>query len=270
VRDLYNAANMNTFHLTGSQVGTKILFFKIYLDMDFRIYMDGAKVKVYGIINVPCIVGVNGGNLLRTYYRTVVFYFDDIDPETGEAYEDNHGYVYLTYNKSTTKGQISGGTEEGAYKYHSDYFKADTNNLLHFIFKDVMGFSDTIYNQIVSGDSSDTAGKAVDYENVLDEFSYSENDKKWVIGLDLEALTNNSMLKTFTGTFYAAPSSAHDNNDVLSQLDIKLSISLLVTLNITGTFYNTDLDVLDNWAPADSTYQAYNDAHRKDACDYQG
>lgn len=270
VRDLYNAANMNTFHLTGSQVGMKILFFKIYLDMDFRIFMDGAKVKVYGIINVPCIVGVNGGNLLRTYYRTVVFYFDDIDPETGDAYEDNHGYVYLTYNKSTTKGQISGGTEEGAYKYHSDYFKADSKNLLHFIFKDVMGFSDSIYNQIVSNDSSDTAGKAVNYENVLEEFTYAESKKKWVIGIDLEALTNIGMLKNFTGTFYAAPSSAHDNKDVLSKLEIKLSLSLLITLNVTGTFYNTDLGVLDNWAPVDQTYQRYIDAHRKDACDYQG
>ncbi len=270
IKDLYNTANMNTFHLTGSQVGMKILFFKIYLDMDFRIFMDGAKVKVYGIINVPCIVGVNGGNLLKTYYRTVVFYFDDIDPETGDAYEDNHGYVYLTYNKSTTKGQISGGTEEGAYKYHSDYFKGGSQNLLHFIFKDVMGFSDSIYNQIVSNDSSDTAGKAVNYENVLEEFTYAKSEKKWVIGIDLEALTNIGMLKNFTGTFYAAPSSAHDNKDVLSKLEIKLSLSLLITLNVTGTFYNTDLGVLDNWAPVDQTYQRYIDAHRKDACDYQG
>ena len=78
------------------------------------------------------------------------------------------------------------------------------------------------------------------------------------------------MLKTFSGTIYAAPSSAHGNQDVLSQLEIKLSINLLITLNVTGTFYNTDLDVLDNWAPADSAYQTYINAHRGDACDYQG
>ena len=110
----------------------------------------------------------------------------------------------------------------------------------------------------------------MNYENVLEEFTYAESEKKWVIGIDLEALTNIGMLKNFTGTFYAAPSSAHDNKDVLSKLEIKLSLSLLITLNVTGTFYNTDLGVLDNWAPVDQTYQRYIDAHRKDACDYQG
>ncbi len=271
-RDLYSTAQMKTFHLTGSNIGAKILLFSMYLDADFRIYVDGSIVKVYGILNVPCILGVNGGSLFTKYYRTVTMYYDDIDPNTGKAYEDNSGYLYLTYNVSKTYGQQSGGTY-GAYRYHSSYFlkdgSLDSDHLQHFIFKDILGMNDTVYNQIASSDSSDTAGKAVDYESVITQFAYTENDRKWNIGVNLGTLTNMSQLKTFNVTLYSAQSSANENRYIFSQLDLNLEVSLLITIDVTGTLKNVDLDQADNWSSVNSTYQAYIDAHRNDTINYQ-
>lgn len=272
-RDLYSTAQLKTFHLTGTQIGAKILFFSLYLDADFRIYVDGSIVKVYGILNVPCILGVNGGSLFTKYYRTVTLYYDDIDPNTGKAYEDNSGYLYLTYNVSKTYGQQKGGTY-GAYRYHSSYFLNDdgglnSDHLQHFIFKDVLGMSDTIYNQIASSDSSDTAGKAIDYESVITQFAYTESARQWKVGINLEKLTNLNQLKTFNATLVSSQSSANDNRYVFSQFDFSLEVSLLITIDVTGTLKNVDLDQADNWSSVNAVYQSYIDTHRNDKINYQ-
>lgn len=273
ISDIYNTANLKTFHLTAENLGIKLAIgslsiISINLDMDFRIYVDGSIVKVYGLINVPMnILYSSNYNLFKgDKYRTCVFYYDDIDPETGKAYEDNSGYAYLTYNIGKNKNEVSGGRATGSYKYHSSYFQ-DMENIMHFIFKDIIDIQNMYYNPIVNNiTKEDTSEEAINYEEVISKFTYDEANRKWEIGLAVDVLLNNNAIKDFEMSISSSKSTA---NSCYVASSLELSATVLSVMSLTGTLKNVDLDVSDNWSSVNETYQTYIDAHRNDDVTYE-
>lgn len=278
ISDIYNTANLKTYHLTAESFGITLTVLgadiSMELDMDFHIFVDGSIVKVYGIVNVPRNFLYTESRKLTSRtsdYRNCVFYYDDINPETGEAYEDNSGYAYMTYNESNKKTELSGGKYSEAYKYHSSYFQ-DTGNLMNFIFRDLLDLKKLYYNEInKSVTKKDTSGKAINLEKLITNFEYDETKRKWDIGIAIEVLLNDDTISNLQTSIYSTRSSANGNRYVASELTLSIDLFTSVKLlggGISGTIKNVDLDKTDNWSSVNDTYQAYIDAHRGDATTY--
>lgn len=278
ISDLYNTANLKTYHLTSSNIGVYLKAIGIFtidmvLDIDVRIFVDGLVVKVYGSINVPVSIlyseTYNSGGLFSTYYsyRNCILYYDNIDPNTNEAYSDNSGYVYLTYNLAKNKTEYSGSKKTGAYKYHTSYLE-DTTHLVKFLFRDLMDIKTSYYSSIESAiTKKDTTGKAMDLERVITSYSFDESSRKWSMAIALDALMKgDDTLQNFTMSLQSSYSSVVAGY-VLSQADISvnLNVTALSGSKISGTIYNTDLNNDDNWSSVSSAYQTYIDAHRGDS-----
>ena len=263
ISDLYNTANLKTYPLPAQAVG--LSFPKIKLDFDFYLYVDGGVVKVYGKINAPSKLAITSGYKAGYSYRNSIFYFDDINPETGEAYEDKSGYAYLSYGLAKNKTTFSEEVNGGHYKYHSSYFQ-DVENIIHFIFKDIINVTDLIYDQIVKNiTKEDTSGKAINYEKVISSFTYDESNRKWDADIAVESLLNNNALKDLKMKI-ASAYSAVNNCYLLSEFDI--SVKLISIITISGVIKNTDLDKKDNWSDVNDVYTSYIETHRNDKVDY--
>lgn len=263
ISDLYNTASLKTYHLTAQDVG--LSFPNIKLDLDFRLFVDGNVVKVYGKINAPSKLGITSGYKFGYSYRNSIFYFDDINPETGKAYEDNSGYAYLSYGLAKDKNTFSESVNGGHYKYHSSYFQ-ETEGIIHFIFKDIINATDLIYNQIESNiTKEDTSGKAINYEKLISSFSYDETNRKWDTGIAIQVLLNNNALTDLTAKISSSYSDANDCY-LLSEFDI--SLKLVSIISISGVIKNVDLDKKDNWTDVNDVYTNYIQAHQNDKVDY--
>ncbi len=263
ISDLYNTAKLKTYHLTAKDVG--LSFPKIKLDLDFHLFVDGNIVKVYGKINAPSKLAITSGFKVGYSYRNSVFYFDDINPETGKAFEDNSGYAYLSYGLAKNKNDFSENVNGGHYKYHSSYFQ-ETEGIIHFIFKDIINVTDLIYNQIESNIAKeDTSGKAINYEKLISAFTYDEANRKWDMGLAVQVLLNSNTLKDLTAKISSSYSEAN-NCYLLSEFDV--SLKLISIISISGTIKNIDLDKKDNWVEINDLYTNYIQAHINDKVDY--
>ena len=263
ISDLYNTAKLKTYHLTAKDVG--LSFPKIKLDLDFHLFVDGNIVKVYGKINAPSKLAITSGFKVGYSYRNSVFYFDDINPETGKAFEDNSGYAYLSYGLAKNKNDFSENVNGGHYKYHSSYFQ-ETEGIIHFIFKDIINITDLIYNQIESNiTKEDTSGKAINYEKLISAFTYDETNRKWDMGLAVQVLLNSNTLKDLTAKISSSYSETN-NCYLLSEFDI--SLKLISIISISGTIKNIDLDKKDNWIEINDLYTNYIQAHINDKVDY--
>ncbi len=266
ISDIYNTANLKTYHLTTDDLGIS-LGISIKLSLDFRIFVDGSIVKVYGTICTPTSWTYSSDyyNVIVGGYRNCVFYFDDINPDTGKAYEDNSGYAYLTYNISKNKNDFSGGKKSGTYKYYSTYFQ-DTTNLMTFLFSHVMGlkssYVDDIVNSINKTDESKDA-KAINFEKLITSFSYDETNRTWDIGIAIQYLIKDDTLKNMTIKIY---SSKVDSKYLLSKLYLKCTLASIVT--ISGNITNGNLGE-DNWSSINDTYNTFINNNRSKAVDYK-
>ncbi len=275
ISDLYNTANLKTYHLTSSNIGVYlkligIIDIDIKLEIDVRLFVDGTIVKAYGMINVPVSLLYSDtykSGLTFYSYRNCVLYYDNIDPDTNEAYKDNSGYVYLTYNLSKKKTEYSGSKVSGSFKYHTDYL-SDTQHLLKFLFRDMMDIKSSYYSSIESAiTKKDTSGKAMDLERLVSSYSYDESTRKWDMALAIDALMRgDDTLQNFTISLQSAYSNVAGGY-VLSQGDVSvnLNVTALSGSKISGTIKNEDLDVEDNWSSVSETYQNYINSHRTDA-----
>jgi len=268
ISDLYNTANLKTYHLTAQDIGLNIKvlsFIKVKLDLDFHIFVDGNIVKVYGKINTPISFLYTEDFEAFYSYRNCIFYFDDIDPNTGKAYENNSGYAYLSYGLAKNKTTFSEETKGGHYRYHSSYFQ-DTESVLHFLFRDIIDIKTSYYKKIVNAiNKEDTTGKAINYEKLISSFSYDESNREWNVGIAIEVLLNNDTLKDMKVKIASAYSNAN-NCYILSQFDISLTLASII--DMSGTVKNIDLDKKDNWSEVNDLYASYIQAHLNDQVDY--
>ncbi len=269
ISDIYNTANLKTYHLKTSDLGISVLGIDVKLILDFRIFVDGSIVKVYGTINVPVNMiysnTYNNGIFQWYSYRNCILYFDDINPDTGKAYEDNSGYAYLTYNLSGKTTEYSGSKKSGMYKYYSTYFQ-DTSNLMTFLFSHIMdlktSYVDSIISSVTKTDESKDA-KAINFEKLITSFSYDETNRTWDIGIAIQYLIKDDTLKNMTIKIY---SSKVDSKYLLSKLYFKCTLASIVTMS--GNITNENLGE-DNWSSINDTYNTFINNNRSKTADYK-
>lgn len=278
---VYNCAKMKTYHLTSDDLKVKFLTdaTSVSLKMDYYIFVDGSIVKVYGKISVTRsqLINTNSGGYkvnestnwwpkYVTYgYRNTIMYFDDVDPSTGKAYEDNSGFLYLSVKNAKTANDFTEDSKTTRYKYHSDWLK-NTSNLVEMLVQTIIDLNDLYYNQIANAvtDTSD-AGTAIDYENVLTNFVYDESSKKWDISVDLGVLANTSMLSDLDVSLYGGTD--YNGDESLSKATIKTKM-VANMITATATFNNAGLKSSDNWSGVSSSYESYIKAHKNDTATY--
>lgn len=269
ISDLYNTANLKTYRLSTSDLGLSLIGIDVTICMDFRIYVDGSIVKVYGKINVPVSMlysnTYNNGIFQWYSYRNCVFYFDDINPDTGKAYEDNSGYAYLTYNLSGNKTEYSGSKKSGSYKYYSTYFQ-DTTNLMTFIFSHIMDLKSNYVNSIINSINKTDESKdaqAINFEKLITNFSYDETNRVWDIGIAVQYLLKDDTLKNMKVKIY---STQVNSKYYLSKFTLSCTLASIVT--ISGTITNENIGE-DNWTSINDTYNSYIESNRSKTPDYK-
>ena len=115
------------------------------------------------------------------------------------------------------------------------YVKADADNFLDnivvYLCKVVLGFNDSIMDQIVGDGSNDDSGSSEDsiihYENVLSDYSYNNvSDTPYFnVGINMVELTKMDMFSDLNLKVYV-----NNQTSTLSGLDVNLNMNVLLTI----------------------------------------
>lgn len=253
---VYKTSQQESFKLTGDDVGLSMLASDFTFDIDCRIYVSGKEVRVYAEVNnIPEKIISNNYSIWAgsDNLRHIKLYYDNVDPDTGEPYEDNSGYLYLEAN-TVYKDKLGGKNSDHLeyHKYHTSYL-TEGNNLLFFLLTDVFDIKQSLYESSLD-ESDDEEAEAIAYENLLTNYSYS--DYSWDLGISLSVLANSDGLGELDATIKADPES-----DYLTSLSFSTTLYSIITAE--GTFANEEPGS-DHWSEVNETWNDYLSDHRAD------
>jgi len=212
-----NTSIYNHYHFSGNAL-LKIALLNIGFDIPIDVKILNEKGNVSLAIefsDIPIIPGVNGG-------------LTDSDRKASIYMKDGMFYVYRT-----DKSWSLSWTGIKNYKYET-YVKADADNFLDnivvYLCKVVLGFSDSIMSQIVgdgSSDDSSSTDSTIHYENLLSDYSYnsvSENPY-FNVGINMFELTKMDMFDDLNLKVYV-----NDETKTLSGIDVNINLNVVLTL----------------------------------------
>lgn len=212
-----NTSIYNHYHFSGN-ASLKIALLNIGFDIPIDVKILNEKGNVSLAIefsDIPIIPGVNGG-------------LTDSDRKASIYMKDGMFYVYRTDNSWSLSW-----TGVKNYKYET-YVKADADNFLDnivvYLCKVVLGFSDSIMNQIVgdgSEDDSSSTDSTIHYENLLSDYSYNSVSETpyFNVGINMFELTKMDMFDDLNLKVYV-----NDETKTLSGIDVNINLDVLVTL----------------------------------------
>lgn len=218
-----NTAVYNHYHFSGS-VNANIfgLIDLTKIPIDVKILNEKGNVSIaIEFSSLPILPVVNPGLGRGSKDRKASIYYKD-------------GYFYIHREETYMKRII-----QGYNRKYEVYSKADSSyffaNIANYLCKDVLGFSDTIMNQIIgSGSNEDTTttDSTIHYENLLSDYSYNENSEKpfFNVSLNMAELTKMSMFSDLALKVYV-----NDETKTLSGLSVGLDINVLVTISLSAT-----------------------------------
>lgn len=212
-----NTSIYNHYHFSGS-ASIKIALLNIGFDIPIDVKILNEKGNVSLAIefsDIPIIPGVNGG-------------LTDSDRKASIYMKDGMFYVYRTDNSWSLSW-----TGVKNYKYET-YVKADADNFLDnivvYLCKVVLGFSDSIMSQIVgdgSSDDSSSTDSTIHYENLLSDYSYNSVSETpyFNVGINMFELTKMDMFDDLNLKVYV-----NDETKTLSGIDVNINLNVVLTL----------------------------------------
>lgn len=212
-----NTSIYNHYHFSGN-ASLKIALLNIGFDIPIDVKILNEKGNVSLAIefsDIPIIPGVNGG-------------LTDSDRKASIYMKDGMFYVYRTDNSWSLSW-----TGVKNYKYET-YVKADADNFLDnivvYLCKVVLGFSDSIMNQIVgdgSEDDSSSTDSTIHYENLLSDYSYNSVSETpyFNVGINMFELTKMDMFDDLNLKVYV-----NDETKTLSGIDVNINLNVVLTL----------------------------------------
>ena len=246
-----NTTTNNYYHLTADvEIDFKIIK-SLDLDLnlfnfkvDVSIVVHDEYVKIYGVIDDAKITSIAQDytplftKSIKSEFTFETYSDDDVNKEDGVG-----GY----FDFKTTKVVALSGTTIKHYRTTSKNL-LDGNNILVYLLKDFLLMRDSIMDKIGTIDLSSSEEKeASEFTNALTDtgFKYTEANKLWELGLNLDAITGIDALKDLELKIYG---SDYEN---LQKLVVNLNIYALVTLPIgaTITLDNPDPSITD-WPSA--------------------
>lgn len=212
-----NTSIYNHYHFSGN-ASLKIALLNIGFDIPIDVKILNEKGNVSLAIefsDIPIIPGVNGG-------------LTDSDRKASIYMKDGMFYVYRTDNSWSLSW-----TGVKNYKYET-YVKADADNFLDnivvYLCKVVLGFSDSIMSQIVgdgSEDDSSSTDSTIHYENLLSDYSYNSVSETpyFNVGINMFELTKMDMFDDLNLKVYV-----NDETKTLSGIDVNINLNVVLTL----------------------------------------
>lgn len=212
-----NTSIYNHYHFSGN-ASLKIALLNIGFDIPIDVKILNEKGNVSLAIefsDIPIIPGVNGG-------------LTDSDRKASIYMKDGMFYVYRTDNSWSLSW-----TGVKNYKYET-YVKADADNFLDnivvYLCKVVLGFSDSIMSQIVgdgSSDDSSSTDSTIHYENLLSDYSYNSVSETpyFNVGINMFELTKMDMFDDLNLKVYV-----NDETKTLSGIDVNINLNVVLTL----------------------------------------
>ena len=255
-----NTTKLNYYHLTADgNVEASVLGIDIPIplkDIDFHIYVDGVRVKVYGKIgSLPLIIIASEDHSTlsdRTMSAEFTFetYADDEKPEG----DDVGGVFNIRRIVDTKKTGFS--FKQGFYTYHDMkvyHYKTDSSNFMDnivtYLLGDLFGIKMKYVNAIVGDSSSSSSIEEVaarDFTKSFTSTGFSHqttgsgmNTVETIkLGLNLDILTGIDALKEAEITLKSkriAYQGNPDGLDILAYLKADLRIHFAVDINASLT-----------------------------------
>lgn len=215
-----NTSIYNHYHFSGSASVNLTLFglglINIDIPIDVKILNEKGNVSLaIEFSDIPIILGVNGG-------------LTDSDRKASIYMKDGMFYIYRTNN---FKRYVFPSLRD--YKYET-YVKADADNFLDnivvYLCKTVLGFNDSIMNEIVgdgSSDDSSSTDSTIHYENLLSDYSYNSVSETpyFNVGINMFELTKMDMFDDLNLKVYV-----NDETKTLSGIDVNINLDVFVTI----------------------------------------
>ena len=191
------------------------------LNIDIKIRNNKGKVQVAAeiddipIINIPLVLNFNANkSFTSTKGRSASFYFDEDTIYTKRVDDVKDGLLFAK-NYYVTYGAT----------YDTDYF---LENIAEIMLRDLLGVNDDIMSDLLGDSSTSQESKQIEYEKILKDFKFDENEGTFTFKIDLYSLTHVSLLNTLDLIVYE-----DKQTEQLSGLDIKTTIRLGINFNIS-------------------------------------
>ena len=176
--------NASTYRLNGTASVSVIKIIDLDIPFSANIYLDGAEVRMIGVLEIPLVAGVltdgvnGGGNSGGTRY--VEFYFHT----SGDDADGTILFHRVNLKKYWPKSNQS--NEDWAKVKTSDF----TSDILNWSLGYIVGLSSSTLSLIDT--SSDEKGSSLHGEDIVSSYSHSESngDQTWTAKLDLSSISD--------------------------------------------------------------------------------
>ena len=270
-----NTTKVNFYHLSANAHVSTILGIDIEVSgINFYVYVDGQKAKVYGSIDsiptIPLITtDVNDevftGSKLMSAELSFETYTDQSENRVGGIFnirrvlKDKTSRVVTTSSFPWLKTIHYYDCKAYHYRCDSGYFM---DELVNYLMGGVLGLKESIVNQIVGSDtSSSEEKKAGNFTNTFTSTGFSCNTRgsglstvhTIRLGLNLNELTGIDALKELEATLTSTRITYEGNSegmDILSKLDASLRVHYAVDINVSFTASMVEAKVLHDDALA--------------------
>ena len=253
-----NTTKLNYWHLTASASVDTILGINLPLDgIDFYIYVDGERVKVYGTIaDIPTIPVITiddddeilTGEKLMSVEFSFETYADNTDNKVGGIFNLRRvlkDETFRTYSNWT----FPFVHQDYYYDCISYHYRSDSQNFLDniitYLMSGLLGIRENYVKKIITSDTSTSSERpAGNFVNTFTSTGFKSSTTgegvKTVhtiqLGLNLNELTGISALKELEATITSRRKTYTGNTDgidIISTLNASLRINYGVDINVT-------------------------------------
>lgn len=223
-RETYNLVHGGDSFNIRLKMLSGIFDYEFKLKLDFKIYVKGEVVKVFGSVQgIDWVEVVGKYHKTFNYYSTgkksitrgALIYYDNVDTSVLDkevALRDQKGHLYIEgYNEYYTGSgskkvfhhdlDCENSMEKNGFPKYSTDQLADTKIVLHMLLWDILGLNLESYIDDMVADKKNIMAS----ESILTTYQYTnDSNPSWLLGIDLGALAGSSILKnipiTLNGT----------------------------------------------------------------------
>ena len=216
-----NTSKNNYYHLKTTKCDIKFTILDLPINpvIDLKIRTDHGDVTISADIDVPSVILIN----------------DEHSPKNRKAhiyYHDGFVYVHRTDEQTiyTTQGGLIPFWRDFNVEHVGKYTVKDFgDNIMKILCEDVFVLRSWILNRVNNSMNENSAkNHKMKYENILNDFVYSESGHYFFFDVNLAEIANNSQMKKFTVKVLT-----DESNTQLKGINPYLEIGLLGSIGLT-------------------------------------
>ncbi len=246
-----NTTKVNFYHLTAEAIirlsGTSLIKPDLK-GINFYVYVDGERVKVYGTVDkIPTVPAITIDDLLGVKDMRAEFSFETYADNTDNKVGGTFNIKRYFYDEEKDRHLVGFLKWETTY-YDCEtvyYYRTDSQNFLDniatYLISGLLGIKSSIYASALSQeqDASNVEEKpAGNFTNAFTSTGFQENNGTIKLGLNLNELTGINALKELEATITSqniAYEGSTSGIDVIDTLHATLRINFATIFNINVT-----------------------------------